>query len=295
MEADPVNSSRSERLLFIAPAIAYLLSFSIFPLVYSVGISLTDLNVARRGTGNFIGIFNYMNLFAQGNIFVRAIKNTFVIMFFALLIELALGFIIARLFYLARNVRFTRVLRTIYIIPIMVTPLIFGLVWSYILNPLLGVANVILRSVGLHAFSWLGSPKTALATIIMMDVWQWTPFLMMLIFSGFMTIPHELFEAAEVDGARMRSKITQIELPCLKEIIGLALILRSMDVFRMFDLIYAATQGGPGGATEVVSMFAYRQSFNYYNTSIGSAASIIALIIITIIASVFNKFTGEIR
>ncbi len=282
-------------MLFIAPVIAYLLLFSIFPLVYSVGISLTDLNVARRGTGAFVGLRNYVTLFSPGNIFIRAIKNTFLIMVFALVIELALGFIIARLFYVAREVRFTRVLRTIYMIPIMVTPLIFGLVWSYILNPLLGVANVLLRSAGLHAQPWLGSPRTALATIIMMDVWQWTPFLMMLIFSGFMTIPHELFEAAEVDGAGLRSKIRHIELPHLKQVIGLVLILRSMDVFRMFDLIYAATQGGPGGATEVVSMFAYRQSFNYYNTSIGSAASIIALIIITIISNVFNKFTRELR
>ncbi len=290
-----MNASRTEKLLFIAPAIAYLLVFSIFPLIYSVGISLTDLNVVRKGTGNFVGLSNYVHLFSSGSLFVRAVTNTFIIMFFALLIEIVLGFIIARLFYLVRSVRFVTILRTMYIIPIMITPLIFGLVWSYVLNPLLGVGNVMLKAAGLHALPWLGSPKTALATIVMIDVWQWTPFLMMLIFSGFMTIPHELFEAAEVDGARLVKKITHIELPFLKQVIGLALILRSMDVFRMFDLIYATTQGGPGGATEVISMFAYRQSFNYYNTSIGSTASIIALIIITIISNFFNKITKETR
>ena len=242
-----------------------------------------------------MGLSNYVHLFSSGSLFVRAVTNTFIIMFFALLIEIVLGFIIARLFYLVRSVRFVTILRTMYIIPIMITPLIFGLVWSYVLNPLLGVGNVMLKAAGLHALPWLGSPKTALATIVMIDVWQWTPFLMMLIFSGFMTIPHELFEAAEVDGARLVKKITHIELPFLKQVIGLALILRSMDVFRMFDLIYATTQGGPGGATEVISMFAYRQSFNYYNTSIGSTASIIALIIITIISNFFNKITKETR
>lgn len=284
-----------EKLLFIAPAIIYLLGFSIFPLIYSVRISLTDLNITRQGTGIFIGLKNYIDLFSEGSLFLKTLGNTFLILVLAIAIEMILGYLIAQLFFLAKDVKGISVLRTIYIIPIMITPLIFGLTWSYILNPLLGIMNYLLTVLHLPTLSWLGSPATAIYTIIGIDVWQWTPFVVMLIFAGLTSIPQELFESAEVDGAKWYQKVLHIEIPLIERVLGIALIVRLMDLFRMFDLIYATTQGGPGGATEVISMFAYRQSFNYYNTGVGSAASIIALILTIVLSTFFVELTTRDR
>jgi len=284
-----------EKLLFIAPAIVYLLGFSVFPLIYSVRISLTDLNITRQGTGNFIGLKNYVQLFSGDSLFLKTLGNTFLIIILAIIIEMFLGYLIAHLFFLAKDVKGISVLRTIYIIPIMITPLIFGLTWSYILNPLLGIMNYLLTVLHLPTLSWFGSPATAIYTIIGVDVWQWTPFVVMLIFAGLTSIPQELFESAEVDGAKWYQTVLHIEIPLIERVLGIALIVRLMDLFRMFDLIYATTQGGPGGATEVISMFAYRQSFNYYNTGIGSAASIIALILTIFLSTLFVQLTTRER
>jgi multiple sugar transport system permease protein len=290
-----MQATTREKLLFIAPAIIYLLGFSVFPLIYSVRISLTDLNITRQGTGIFIGLKNYINLFSEGSLFLKTLGNTFLILVLAIAIEMTLGYLIAHLFFLAKDVKGISVLRTIYIIPIMITPLIFGLTWSYILNPLLGIMNYLLSVLHLPTLSWLGSPATAIYTIIGIDVWQWTPFVVMLIFAGLSSIPQELFEAADVDGAKWYQTVLHIEIPSIERVLGIALIVRLMDLFRMFDLIYATTQGGPGGATEVISMFAYRQSFNYYNTGIGSAASIIALILTIFLSTLFVELTTRDR
>lgn len=208
-----------------------------------------------------------------------------------MVLELVLGYVIAHLFYTARHVKGISVVRTAFTIPIMITPLIFGLTWSYILNPLLGVMNYLFRLLHLQPLPWFGDPSTAIYTVIGVDVWQWTPFVVLLILNGLFTIPQEMFDAAEVDGAKWHQKVLYIEILNINKVIGIAMIMRVMDLFRMFDIIYATTQGGPGGSTEVISMFAYRQSFNYYNTGIGSSAAIIALILTVFLSTLFDKAT----
>jgi multiple sugar transport system permease protein len=288
-----VQATSRQKFFFIGPAIIYLLASSVFPLIYSLRVSLTDLNIARPQTGSFVGLINYIHLFTPGSLFLKAMYNTFFITLIAIPIEVALGYLIARLFYTARSVQGISILRTIYIIPIMVTPLIFGLIWSYILNPLLGIMNYILMLLHIPAQPWFGDPKTAIYSIIGVDVWQWTPFVVMLILAGLLSISQELFEAAEVDGASWYHKVLHIEIPLIKRVLGIALIIRLMDVFRMFDLIYASTKGGPGGSTEVMSFFAYRESFNYYNTGVGSSASLIALGFIIFFSTLFVKFSRK--
>ena len=286
-----MHATKIEKCVFIGPAILYLLAFSVYPLIYSVRICLTDLNIARPATGNFIGLRNFFQLFSPDGLFLKAVGNTFWIILIALVAEIILGYVIAHLFFSAREVRGISVLRTIYIIPIMITPLIFGLTWSYILNPLLGIMNHLLSLIHLSPLPWFGSPKTAIYTIIGVDIWQWTPFVVMLILAGLLSISKELFEAADVDGATWYQKVWNIEVPMIKRVLGIALIMRLMDLFRMFDIIYATTKGGPGGSTEVISMFAYRESFNYYNTGIGSAASLIALVLTIFLSTLFDKYS----
>ena len=286
-----MQATKGEKFIFIGPAIIYLLGFSVFPFLFSVGISLTDWNITRQGTGHFIGLGNFIQLFSGDSLFLKALKNTFLIVLLAVVIEIVLGYLIAQLFFIARNVKGTGTLRTIYTIPIMITPLIFGLTWSYILNPMLGIVNHLFTLVKLKPSPWFGSPATAIYTVIGVDIWQWTPFVVMLLLAGLLTIPQELLDSAEVDGAKWHQRILYIEIPTIKSVLGIAVIMRVMDLFRMFDIIYATTQGGPGGSTEVISMFAYRQSFNYYNIGLGSSAAIIALMLTIFLSTLFDKYS----
>ncbi len=287
-----MRATKGEKFIFIGPAIIYLLGFSVFPFFYSVGISLTDWNITRQDTtGNFIGLGNYIQFFSRDSLFLKAVSNTFFIIVLAVAVEMVLGYLIAHLFFAARAMKGISVLRTIYTIPIMITPLIFGLMWSYILNPMLGIMNYLFTLVKLKPLPWFGSPVTAIYTVIGVDIWQWTPFVVMLILAGLLSISQELFDAAEVDGAKWHQRVLYVEIPVIRRVLGIAVIMRVMDLFRMFDIIYATTQGGPGGSTEVISMFAYRQSFNYYNIGIGSSASIIALILTIFLSTLFDKFS----
>jgi len=286
-----MQASWKEKLIFLAPAIIYLLFFSVFPLIYSINVSLTDLNISRQNTGYFIGLKNYIQLFSSGSLFLKSMLNTLKIIIIAIPVELCLGYTIAHMFYTVRKLKGISVFRTIYLIPIMMTPLVFGLTWSYILNPLLGIMNYLLVLIKLEPLPWFGSSSMAIYTIIGVDVWQWTPFVAMLILTGLLSIPQEIFEAAEVDGAKLYQKVISIEIPMIKKVLGIAVIMRLMDLFRMFDVIYATTKGGPGGSTEVITMFAYRESFNYCNIGVGSAASLIALILTILLSTFFDKYS----
>ena len=287
-----MQANRKEKLIFLAPAIIYLLVFSVFPLIYSIRVSLTDLNIVRQHTGYFIGLKNYIQLFAD-SLFLKSILNTLKIILIAIPVELCLGYAVAHMFYTVRKLKGVSVFRTIYLVPIMITPLIHGLTWSYILNPLLGIMNYLLPLIKLEPLPWFGSPNTAIYTIIGVDVWQWTPFVAMLILIGLLSIPQETLEAAEVDGAKWYQKIINIEIPMIKKVLGIAVLMRLIDLVRMFDIIYATTKGGPGSSTEVITMFAYRQSFNYFNIGMGSAASIIALISTILLSTFFIKYSGR--
>lgn len=284
--------SITHKLMFIGPAIVYLAAISVFPLLYALDVSLTDLNLTRADTGSFIGLGNYLQLLSGDSLFVRSVINTLVLIMVVVSVELVFGFAAAKIFFETRQYQISEILRTIFIIPVMLTPLIYGLIWLYILNPTQGVANFLLETGGIGAFTWLGSPKTALMSIGMIDVWQFTPLVTMILLAGLLSIDSELFEAAEVDGARWYHKIRYIELPSITKLVGLAIILRLMDLMRTFDIVYATTRGGPGGSTEVMSMFSYRQAFIYYNIGRGTASAIVALIITIVLSLVFVNLTS---
>ncbi len=284
-----MQATFKQKMLFISPTIVYLLAFSVYPLIYALGISFTDLNLARQGTGLFVGIRNYIQLLKPNGLFIKALMNNFIVIIFGITVQLVIGYIVARLFFTARNLRGINILRTVYIIPIMITPLVFGLISSYIFNPMLGIANHILTNIGLDSQPWYGDPRTALFTIILVDAWQWTPFMVIVLLAGLMGIPLELYENAEVDGANLWHKIFLIEIPLIGRVIGIAAIMRLMELIRMFALVYATTRGGPGGSTEIISMFAYRQAFNFFNTAVGSTAAILALFLTVTLSTVLNK------
>ncbi len=263
-------------LPFVAPAVIYLALLTLFPFIYNVYLSTTRLNLARPGQQGFVGFDNYLTLFSS-DLFRVAITQTFLVAAGSITLEVVAGFFIARLFFAIRDVFGSSLLRTIFILPMMLTPVVSGLLWSYILNPTLGIANYLLDAVGLPTFAWFSSANTALITLIAVNSWQWGPFLMLLMLAGLLSIEREQYEAAELDGARWYHVVRAIELPAIRNVLLIGLILRLIDNFRLFDVVYAATKGGPGTATEVVSMFAFRQIFSFFNVGYGAAASVVIL------------------
>lgn len=280
-----------QKLLYIGPVVIFLLLFSIFPLVYSLRISFTDLNLARANTGNFIGFDNYKTLFKSGSMFLKSIKNTFLLAFGTLTFQMVLGFIMAKLFFIIRDKPFFSIIRTVYMLPIMITPMVFGIIWVYMLNPTQGVVNFLFSLVEMGPFPWLGNNKTALLTIILIDCWQFTPFVSIILLAGLFTIDTDLFDAANVDGAKWYQVIKYVDLPNISQLIGVAAILRIIDILKMFDLIYVSTKGGPGGSTEVMSLYSYRQAFEYYNIGLGVASAIVTMILIILLSTLFKKYT----
>jgi len=203
--------------------------------------------------------------------------------------ELILGYLIAKFFLKAKGIPGLGFVRTIFLLPMMIAPLVIGLIFTYVLNPNLGIINYFLHNLGIGTISWFGDPNIALYAVIAINVWQWTPFMMVLTIAGLNSIPDELAEAAELEGANWWQKFIRLELPFIYQVVAIGIFIRVMENLKMFDLVYATTNGGPGNATEVLSLLAYRQSFLYYQTGYGAAVGILILILSLILVNVLFK------
>lgn len=282
-------SDRHARVLFLAPAVLYLLLLSVYPFVYSLYLSGTNRNLARAGTGDYIGAANYAGL-TQSSLFQTSLANTAVVTVGSIAIELVMGFLVARAFFVIRDRRGIGSFRTLFIIPMMVTPVVVGLLWTYILNPTLGITNYLLTSLGLPAYSGFASSSTALLSVVLVNAWQWTPFLMLLAFAGLSSVSPDQREAAAIDGAGLWAMIRYIELPSIRPLLLIGVMFRVIDNFRLFDIVYATTRGGPGDSTEVISMFAYRHMFQFFNVGFASAVAVVILALGVVLANILYRY-----
>jgi multiple sugar transport system permease protein len=280
---------RHAKGVFLAPAVLYLLLLSLYPFVYSAYLSTTNRNLARAGDEVFVGMGNY-SVLASSSLFQTALLNTALITIGSIASEPIMGFMIARTFFVIRDRRGINSFRTLFIVPMMVTPVVSGLLWTYILNPTLGVANYLLDVVGLPIFPGFSSSSTALLSVILVNSWQWTPFMMLLAFAGLTGVSSEQREAAAIDGAGLWATIRHIELPAVSTILMIGVMFRVIDNFRLFDVVYATTRGGPGSSTEVISMFAFRQMFQFFNVGFASAVAVVILVLGLILANVLFRF-----
>lgn len=279
------DSEQAIKFLFIAPAVIYLLFLSVFPFIYSVYLSLYDAKLTRMNRKSFIGLENYENLLTDP-LFLKAIQNTAVLTVFSITLEIVFGFLCAKVFLSLREMRTGQVLRSLAILPMMITPICVGLMFSYILNPTLGIANHLLGEIGVQGPSWFGDPWIALPTVIFINAWQWTPFMMLLMLAGLVSVPSSQYEAAELEGAKWHHVARWIELPAIRDVIVIGVILRVIDNLKLFDLVYVTTRGGPGDATELVTFFAYRQDFRFFQVGYGSAAAVIILLLSLVVTTV---------
>jgi multiple sugar transport system permease protein len=269
------------RLLYW-PTLGFLIAMAIFPLLFSIGISFTNYTLAMPGT-KFIGFQNYIDIFASGDL-VRASWVTVRFTVFAVAIEMVLGILIALV--LNEKIPGTGLVRIIVILPMMLAPMVVGLFWRFLLDQTFGMVNYMLGLIGIPPVAWFVVPSNAMAAIIMVDVWQWTPFVVLLVVAALGTIPDDLKEAATLDRASLWMKFRQIYWPYMRFPVLFAFLFRLIDSLKMFDLAYTLTGGGPGDLTSPISLLAYYFSFMYFKIGKAAAISWILVIVIIIIVNI---------
>jgi multiple sugar transport system permease protein len=215
-------------------------------------------------------------------LFQRSFINTLIFTLGASTIEVALGVLLA--FLLRRKFRGKRVASLIVIFPMIISTMVISAVWQIFYHFEIGLFNFILGKLGMAPVGWLTDQSVALFSIILVDIWQWTPFAFLIIQAGMSSIPPDIYEAAQIDGARGTQIATRITLPILSSQILLVLMLRTIDTFRLFDKVYALTGGGPANATQTLSFFIYREGFSFFNFGRASAASVLTLFVVAFLA-----------
>ena len=277
--------------LFVLPTIILLICINIFPLFWSLILSFADYSAVRphvEGINpNWIGGQNYKEVLLDKHIWgYFTITAKYVIM--AVAGEFLVGFGLALL--LNREFKAKGLITTLILIPMMMSMAIVGLFWRLLYNPGWGIINYML---GLKDFVWLANAKVALIAVAITDVWMWAPFTMLLSLAGLSAIPDYLYEAAEIDRASWWFKFRRITLPLVTPLLLIALIFRTMEAFKMFDIAFVMTGGGPGTSTEVIAINLYRLAFAQWNTGKASAFAYIILIMIIAISNIYIRYLNR--
>jgi len=290
----PPRQSRSlafkqRRALFLfalgTPALLYVLAIAVWPIAQGLWYSLYDYNLIRPHRAEFVGIENYTRFLEDPAAF-RAVVNTFVFTFASVAIEFVLGFVIALLLW--RDDVFNRIVLSLILLPLAITPLVFGLVANALLGPEFGL-------VGHYLAAWeisdprgmFADPFQAMLALVLIDVFQWTPLMALILLAGLKALPTDILEAAEVDGATGLQRFVIIVVPLMLPAIFLALVLRTMDAFRVFDSVFVTTRGGPGDATNVLMYFSVKEGLEFFNIGFASAIANVTLVCIAVFAAVF--------
>jgi multiple sugar transport system permease protein len=275
------NPEHALAYLLLAPTIAVLLALTIYPLIYAIKVSFQT----ESGTFTFS---NFTRLLSD-QFFLSALAHTFVYAAIALTLEFLLGLSLAMLLHGA--IRGRNLFRALLLVPLMLPPVVVGVIWRLMLNSNFGALNGTLKRFGINpeALTWTASPKLAMASVIIADVWQWTPFMFLILLAGLQAIPQEPYEAALVDGSTAWQTFRYVTLPLLRPAILIALLLRTMDLLRVFDHIFILTEGGPGFATETLSLYIYRTAFRFSNFGYAAAMSFILLVLTNLISVAYIR------
>ena len=276
---------------FTLPALIFVAVMVIFPVVYTMVLSFTKWSMA--GKPQFVFLKNYASLLTDSR-FLKALARTCIFSAIALVFEMILGTGIALL--LNRDFFGKSLVKTLFLLPMVATPVSIGLVWMLIYEPTFGVANTLLEMLGLQNLPlWLGSPKTALLSLAIIDIWQWTPMITLIVMAGLAALPNEPLESARVDGANQWKILTQITLPMVMPTIVVAGLLRLIDALKTFDIIYATTQGGPQFSSETLNVFAYINAFQYFDLGYASAILVVFFLLVLVLSLFVGKLRDRVR
>jgi multiple sugar transport system permease protein len=268
--------------IFVLPTAIYFLLFTVYPLFYMFYVSLTDLRPFFKPESKFIGFANW-ETFLTDPLLGESVLNTIYIIGPAVIIEFFLGFLLALLLY--RGMKGEGFLRVLFIVPLMIPPIVAGVIWDLFFSANFGVANFFTEILGIGRIGWLGHPLTARLAIIITDVWQWTPFIFLILLAGLKAIPEYLFEAAQIDGLSDWQTLTNVIIPYLKPAIIVAILIRFIDALKIFDIIFILTRGGPSFSTTIYMYYNYLVGFPFGDFGYAAAMSV-SLFLVAILFSI---------
>nr|WP_314463137.1 sugar ABC transporter permease [uncultured Clostridium sp.] len=279
-------------LLYALPAFLYMLFFVGYPIVSNLILSLQNVTVRNlvRGSRDFIGFDNYIKLM-HDTVFLRAMFNTLLFTVSCLIVQFVIGFALALMFQ--KDFSFARPVRGLLMIPWMIPMTVTALIFKFMFSTDVGIINYFLKSAGLISenIQWLTSPATAMTAVIIANIWIGIPFNTILISTGLTTIPLELYESASIDGANGRQKFFKITLPLMRTTIESLLVLGFIYTFKVYDMVYVMTGGGPVNSTHLLSTYSYKLSFEMFQYSLGSSAANVLLVILLLVGVVYLKIT----
>lgn len=274
----------ASRWSFLAPAILLLVAVLAYPLLYTVQISFSDFDLATFAPSGWIGTANYEDVLSDDN-FGNSLLVTGIYLILALPLQIVLGFGIA--FLLNAEWRGRGVIRALFLIPMVVAPVVSGGIWKIMLDPLWGVVTWFLGLFGVSPIDWFGDAGIAMISIVIIDTWRSVPFVVLIASAAMLALPKDVFEASSVDGANWWQTLKSISLPMLAPIIAATFVVRWLGAVKMFDVVLATTNGGPGQATNVVNLYIYRQAFQLLEFGTSSAMAIIVLVITMVLTFIF--------
>ena len=266
--------------MFLVPAVLALTLLRFAPILYSVGISFTKWNLYDPGSSTmWAGFSNYLSFFSDKQ-FLGALFVTIKMALWSVLMTMLLGAGLAFLMY--HELRFSQIVRGFIISAMIIAPIVVGTSWRLMYNPGNGLINVLLDLIGIGGQPFLAQQETVVGAIVMADIWQQSPYVMIIVLAGLQSLPLEIFEAAHIDGASSAQTLRHVTLPLLRQSLMLALVIRVMDALRIFDIIFAMTKGGPGTASLNINILMYLTGFSYYQIGKAAAMGVFILIIVTI-------------
>jgi multiple sugar transport system permease protein len=293
---------RRDGWLMVLPTVIVILALSVYPLLYSLRLAFWNWNL-QPPQKSFAGFQNFADALGDPRVW-GALQNTLLIVVVGIAIEFVFGLGLALL--LVDSVRLRRFVLPIFMLPVMMVPVVVGLTWRMLWDNQYGAINSVLRKLLDHDVSvtlfghhyqlldkaplnivWLGQTNTAKIAMIVTQVWQWTPFMFLILLAALSSVNPELYEAASLDGANWRHLLVDITLPGISRVIAVAILFRALEAFKIFDLVYMFTQGGPGNSTETISWYIYELGFKFFRMGYASAISYLVLIMLSIVATVY--------
>ncbi len=260
---------------FVIPALVVIAAVIVFPWVFTLWMSAQRWTLGQEQS--FIGLDNYIRLASDAR-FWESLWHTLVYTTLSVVAPLFLGTLAALLFDAQFPLR--GFLRGVFVMPMMATPVAIALVWTMMFHPQLGVLNYLLSLIGIGPLEWIYNQYTVIPSLVLVETWQWTPLVMLIVLGGLAAVPREPYESAEIDGANAWQKFRYLTMPMIAPFLMIAVIIRSIDAVKSFDIIYAMTQGGPGTASETINIYLYNTAFAYYDIGYGSAMAVVFFIVI---------------
>jgi multiple sugar transport system permease protein len=272
---------RNLKILFPLPAVTFVVVMMLFPVLYTLFLSFTNWNLTSGMPLSLVWFKSYLRVFNEPR-FISAAGRTFSFTFLAVAVETILGLALALL--LNREFKGKSAMKLILLLPLVATPVAIGIVWNLFFDPTIGFMNYMLSLLGLPMSEWVSNTKTVIPSLALVDIWQWTPMVTLIVLAGLAGLSQEPYESAKVDGANAFQTFTQITLPMIAPTLLTAMILRSIDALKTFDIIYAMTGGGPGYASETLNIMAFKYSFEYFRMGQSSVILIFLFLLVLLLS-----------